>query len=199
MKARIRAVLLVLVVVLAVGTLGSCNFLLGIFNHMAVDRDRYNLGNLYMSDAIPIDGGRYGFYIFVTSKELTLDDSTGWSGSGEVLLFALVSPSSAVQDGTYLYSTSEAAFTLPFGFAAVGAVTAGGGIDDVDASYELTGGSVKVRNTLRDGFAFEFDLRARNAETSASADITGRYRGQVTETLAAMSAYRVGSLLGALR
>ncbi len=178
MRKVSRRVLVILVVLLAISVLGGCNWLLSPFNHMNIDGTRYRLDDLYVINA----GQEEGYYIVglvMVSDGIQINSLSDWRGVGEELFLVMASRSRDLDNGTYRYGSSLADFTLGFGFAGV----------DVDEdretwqdAYVVTGGTVDLRKTLRDGYVLQFDLRGENIDTGSVVEIDGRFRGLVEDS-----------------
>ena len=177
MKVNCKRVLVLLVVILTLGTLSSCNFLIGVFNHMNIDGTRYDLDDLYLEEYGLYDG-MFEFALDIVSNGIDVT-STSYSGSGDQLYLAFLSSAADIENGTYRYSQIPGGTITLGGGAAVGVDYNIGGYEEL---YLITGGSVELRKTLLDGFVVEFDLRAEEQSSGRSVDITGRFRGNPTDT-----------------
>ena len=190
MRGRVRVLLTGLIVLVAVGMLGSCNFLFGILNNVTVDGERFDLDKLYLSNSEQVEAGMYVMVMILTSKDVNLDNESGFTGSGEALMLMVVSPSSDLADGKYMFPEGDPAeFAILMGMAIVGGVFNGWEEPAWDAAYSLASGALDVRGTVGGGYAMEFDLIGLD-DLEAEVDIAGRYRGKVTGT------FLIGDLFG---
>ena len=176
---RLRHAIVVVIVILAVTALGSCNFL-GLGNHMNIDGTRYDLDAFYVVYE-GTEAGVHGLALIFTSQGLNLTDQ-GPTGSGELLGLFVISPSRDLAGGNYEFNYALAPFVLLEGWAGVGYNAS---TNDAQARYWVTGGSVKVREALRDNYVFDFDfkgVRDGAPEGSPLIEITGRFRGPIDRT-----------------
>ena len=177
MRRVSRRVLAVLIVLLAISVLGGCNWLLSPFNHMNIDGTRYRLDDLYVLDFGQFEG-HYLVGLAMVSDGIQVRSVSDVRGSGEELGFVLISRSSDLDNGAYRFGSTLADFTLAGGYANVNA--------DYDRwefpeEYYVTGGTVDLRKTLRDGYVLQFNLRAVDDDTGRPVDIDGRFRGLVED------------------
>lgn len=177
MRRMNKRVFAVLIVLLAIALLGSCNWMLSPFNHMSIDGDRYALDDLYIEYyGTWAEGGAHNLDLVFVSDGLDVSQS-GYSGSGEALYIELFSSSWDLESGTYRYSDTYRADTFSYAEAVVGWRVGSG----VDEGYVVTSGQVNVRTTLGGGYVIEFDFRALDVFTGSNVDITGRFRGSETD------------------
>ncbi len=177
MRRMSKRVLAVLVVLVAIAVLGSCNWMLSPFNHMSIDGDRYALDDLYIEYYGSWgEGGAHNLDLVFVSDGLTVSRA-GYSGSGEALYIELFSSSWDLESGAYRYSDTYRAETFSQADAVVGWSVGG----EFDKGYAVTGGQVHVRSTLGGGYVIEFDFQALDVFTGSDVDITGRFRGRETD------------------
>ena len=177
MRRVSKRVFAILIVLLAITVLGSCNWMLSPFNHMSIDGTRYALDDFYIEYyGTWGEGGAHNLDLVFVSDGLTLTQA-GYSGSGESLYIELFSGSWDLENGSYRYSDTYRAGTFSYADAVVG-WRVGSGVDEV---YVVTSGQVNVRNTLGGGYVIEFDFRALDVFTGSNVDITGRFRGSETD------------------
>lgn len=182
-KRNRRRVFTVVLVILVLTTVGSCNWAFGPFNHMTIDGQRYSLDRLYENRWTTTDDGLRIVGLHFVTRGIT-ETEWGYEGAGDRLGMNLFSNTWDLEGGTYRYDpdADRSAFQIWGASVTIGRDYDYGGYDE---HYTIISGQIVLQNLLVDGYIVEFEFEARegiNPDPDARrVTITGRYRGRVTE------------------
>lgn len=171
----------VVIVVTAVVALGSCTWVLSFLNHFESGGTTYVLDEMTLEyyGSSPDNASQY--YWLVLTGEGAGYGLNGFTGSGNILVFDLQTPSRELAEGEYDWGQTTASFVVYDAFALTNASTdSSGSIATADLTVQADGGQVWIRQGIDGSYVVEYDLAAYNFEVPQQRlGITGRYRGYI--------------------
>ena len=176
MRKRLRAFALIVVVVVAVVTLGSCRMVLGVLfpNQLEFQGAEIELDKMYVIQWGSNGQGGNQVSIYLMSPGMTMDSNGNFAGSGSYVYAELSIVTNSLQTGDYDWNSS-----LDFvnGTLYWGGVNPSWSASDFGTTYNINGGSVSVEQSLV-GNLWIIDMEM----STTNGTVYAHYRGEETLT-----------------